>query len=59
MSADSVKPLLPKPCQLSLPSVADGSDYTPTVPQGQLVLETGFEFRGEALKVAIFERKTP
>jgi hypothetical protein len=24
------------------------------VPQGQLVLETGFEFRGEALKVGDF-----
>jgi chemotaxis protein CheX len=34
MSAGIVKPLLPKPCQLSLPSVADGSDYTLTVPQG-------------------------
>src|SRR4051812_41733261 len=34
MSAGSMKPLLPKPCQISLPSVADGSDYTLSVPQG-------------------------
>lgn len=57
MSAGSVKPLLPKPCQISLPSVADGTDYTFTVPQGQLVLETGFNFEGEALKISVLQRK--
>src|SRR5512140_3147139 len=36
MSAGSVKPLLPRPCQLSLPSVADGTDYTLSVPQGEV-----------------------
>src|SRR5262249_22785526 len=39
MSAGSVKPLLPRPCQLSLPSVADGTDYTLSVPQGEVILE--------------------
>ena len=57
MSAGSVKPLLPKPCQLSLPSVADGTDYNLTVPQGKLVLETEFNFQGEGLKVSVLQRK--
>ncbi len=57
MSAGSVKPLLPKPCQLSLPSVADGSDYTLSVPQGQVILQTGFEFHGEPLCITMLQRK--
>ena len=57
MSAGSVKPLLPRPCQLSLPSVADGSDYTLTVPQGEVILETEFEFQGEGLCVALLQRR--
>lgn len=57
MSAGSVKPLLPRPCQLSLPSVADGTDYTLTVPQGEVVLESGFEFQGEPLRITVLQRK--
>jgi chemotaxis protein CheX len=57
MSAGSVKPLLPRPCQLSLPSVADGADYTLTVPRVELILETGFDFHGEPLKVSVLQRK--
>ena len=57
MSAGSVKPLLPRPCQLSLPSVADGTDYTLTVPQGEVLLESGFEFNGEPLRITVLQRK--
>jgi chemotaxis protein CheX len=57
MSAGSVKPLLPSPCQLSLPSVADGTDYTLSIPQGQPILTAGFAFRGEPLTVAVLQRK--
>jgi chemotaxis protein CheX len=57
MSAGSIKPLLPKPCQLSLPSVADGGDYTLTVPQGQVILDAAFNFAGEPLRICILQRK--
>lgn len=57
MSAGSVKPLLPKPCQLSLPSVADGGDYTLTVPHGEVILNTAFDFNGEPLRVSVLQRK--
>ncbi len=57
MSAGSVKPLLPKPCQISLPSVADGTDYTLSVPQGEVMLETGFEYEGEPLSVTVLQRR--
>jgi hypothetical protein len=57
MSAGSVKPLLPKLCQLSLPSVADGSDYHFAVPQGETILEIRFDFKGEPLKISIVQRR--
>jgi len=57
MSAGSVKPLLPRPCQLSLPSVADGTDYTLTVPQGEVILEAGFEYGGQPLRITVLQRK--
>ena len=57
MSAGSVKPLLPRPCQLSLPSVADGGDYTLTVPHGEVILDTAFDFHGEPLRVSVLQRK--
>lgn len=57
MSAGSVKPLLPRPCQLSLPSVADGGDYTLTVPHGEVILNTCFDFKGEPLRITVLQRK--
>lgn len=57
MSAGSLKPLLPPPCQLSLPTVADGSDYNFTVPHGVVLLTTGFAFQGEPLKITILQRR--
>ena len=57
MEAGSVKPLLPSPCQISLPSVADGTDYTLSVPQGEVVLRTCFEFQGEPLTITVLQRR--
>lgn len=57
MSAGSVKPLLPPPCQLSLPTVADGSDYNFTVPHGAVLLTSGFEYGGEPLKITLLQRR--
>jgi len=57
MSAGTVKPLLPPPCQLSLPTVADGSDYNFTVPQGEVVLTSSFEYEGLPMKITILQRK--
>jgi len=57
MSAGSVKPLLPPPCQLSLPTVADGSDYNFTVPHGEVILTSAFEYQGEPMKITILHRR--
>src|SRR5579884_3701252 len=42
MSAGSVKALLPKPSHLSLPSVADGTDYRITIPGSEMIQQTCF-----------------
>lgn len=57
MSAGGVKPLLPPPSHLSLPSVADGADYTLTVPHLQVILDTAFTFQGEPLQISVLERQ--
>ncbi len=58
MSAGSVKPLLPKPCQISLPSVADGADYHLSIPQGEELLKTGFTYENQPLLITVLQRKT-
>jgi len=58
MSAGSVKPLLPSPSHLSLPSVADGSDYHLSFPQGEVLLKSNFEHEGEIMTFPVLRRKT-
>ena len=57
MSAGGLKPLLPPPCQLSLPTVADGSDYNFTVPHGEILLTSAFEFEGEPMRITVLQRR--
>ena len=57
MSAGSVKPLLPPPCQLSLPTVADGSDYNFTVPHGEVLLTSSFKYQNEPMRITILQRR--
>ena len=57
MSAGSVKPLLPPACQLSLPAVADGSDYNFTVPQGEMLLTQAFTYGADTMRITILKRK--
>lgn len=58
MTAGSLKTLLPKPCKLSLPSVATGSDFELTIQHGRLALSSSFEAQrsSERLIVSVFER---
>ncbi|SRR5581483_629196 len=57
MSAGSLKPLVPPPCQLSLPTVADGSDYNFTIPHGIVLLASAFDYHGEPLKITVLQRR--
>lgn len=55
MVAGSVKALVSTPTHISLPSVADGSDYDFTVRKGRLLLQCPFECEGERLLLSLFE----
>jgi len=57
MTAGNVKTLLPSSCRISLPSVAEGTDYRLRVPGGKIMIQTGFECEGEALLVSVLVRQ--
>jgi len=55
MVAGSVKPLLPRPCQISLPVVVDGAAYELNIRKGQLLLTSKFDNDGDQLAVSLTE----
>lgn len=57
MAAGSVKALLPRPTHISLPAVADGSDYDLTVRNGKLVLQCWFAWETERVRVSLLQRE--
>lgn len=57
MTAGNIKTFLPPSCLISLPSVAEGTDYKLVVPGGKVVAHTCFECGGEPLMVNVLERK--
>lgn len=57
MSAGCVKPLLPPPCQLSLPTVDDGSDSNSAVSHVEILLISAFEYEGEPVKITILQKR--
>ena len=56
MTGGNIKALLPPPCSVSLPTVADGTDYRMKIPGSRLVCQVPFECRGEMLVVRILEQ---
>jgi chemotaxis protein CheX len=57
MTGGSVKGLISASCNLSLPSVAIGSNYEFTIKNGKVVLESGFATESGKLLVTIIERQ--
>ena len=57
MTAGNIKTFLPASCLISLPSVAEGTDYKLTVPGGKIVAQTCFVCEGEPLLVNVLERE--
>jgi chemotaxis protein CheX len=56
MTGGGLKNLLPKPCSLTLPSVADGTNFTLSVPHSKLVMKSVYTAESGALIVSVFER---
>ena len=55
MSAGSIKPLLARPCHISLPSVVDGDNYELTIRNSKVVLTSLLESNGQPLLVTVLE----
>ena len=58
MVGGNVKALLPEPCRISLPAVADGMDYRLSVPGARPLTAVTWTCAGEPLMVRLLERKT-
>lgn len=58
MVGGNVKALLPEPCRISLPAVADGMDYRLSVPGARPVTAVTWTCDGEPLMVRLLERRT-
>jgi chemotaxis protein CheX len=56
MTAGNVKTLLPEGCALSMPSVAEGTDYKLTVPGGEVQIQTCFMHADEPFLVTVIQR---
>ena len=57
MVGGNVKALLPEPCRISLPAVADGMDYRLSVPGARPVTAVTWTCLGEPLMVRLLERR--
>lgn len=59
MVAGSIKPLLPRPCHISLPSIVDGEDYEFSIQKVRREVDCDFENGNDFLKVSLFQRVLP
>jgi len=57
MIGGNVKALLPEPCRISLPAVADGMDYRLSVPGARPVTAVTWSCESEPLMVRLLERR--
>jgi len=58
MVGGNVKALLPEPCRISLPAVADGMDYRLSVPGARPVTAVTWTCGGEPLMVRLLKRRS-
>jgi chemotaxis protein CheX len=58
MVGGNVKALLPEPCRISLPAVADGMDYRLSVPGARPLTAVTWTCQSEPLMVRLLERRT-
>ena len=56
MTGGNIKALLPEPCRLSLPTVAEGGDYSARIPGGALVTTVAFDCGDDTLVVRLLQK---
>lgn len=57
MAGGNVKSLIEGSCQLSLPSVTSGRDYTVSIPGSKVVQRTAMDCEGELVVVSLLQRQ--
>jgi chemotaxis protein CheX len=56
MVSGSVKGMSPEDCQLGIPTVADGMDYSLTVPKGKVLCTADLAYEGRPIEVVVYEQ---
>ncbi len=57
MVGGNLKALLPEPCQLSLPTVVDGADWSVHIPRSKVMTRVGMSCMGSPLGVTLLQRE--
>jgi len=57
MVAGNVKPLLPNPCQISMPTVVDGVEYEVSLPGARQIQRIGLRSQGKAFAAAVYDKQ--
>jgi chemotaxis protein CheX len=55
MTGGGIKGLVPGSCQLGIPAVAEGLDYTLAIPKGRPIVTVGLEQAGGAIEIVVYE----
>jgi CheY-specific phosphatase CheX len=55
MTGGNIKPLLPAPCELSLPSIIEDKDHQLTAAGAELLTRLFFEYDGEPVEVLLLQ----
>lgn len=55
MTGGSVKGLVPGDCQLGIPAVAEGLNYSLSVPRGEAICAVDLEHEGEPVEVVVYK----
>jgi CheY-specific phosphatase CheX len=58
MLSGSLKARLPRPSQLSLPTVVEGQDYQLVIPNTPMLCQVAFECQGQGLMVTLLHQNT-
>jgi len=55
ITAGQIQPLLPRPSELSLPSVVEGRDYRVNIPKCSLLSEVSLECQGQPVTIKVVQ----
>jgi chemotaxis protein CheX len=57
MIGGNIKPMLPGPCQISMPTVVDGVEFEVSLPGARRVQRVGLVSQGKGFAVAVYDKQ--